>query len=141
MRKFLIIVIVIIALSLSFVLFKEGDRTKEFVPSPLVQQIQQENLVEVTLEVGGSAYEVLVPQGSTTYDLMQKAQAEGKFRFQGRDFPGLGFLVEEIQGQRQNPRQGMYWIYSINDKKAEVGVSNYILKPYDVITWKYEKEY
>lgn len=135
MRKFLIVLILIVALSLSFVLFQQGGRTADRVLS------QEEALLSVTLSLPDVQYEMLVPAGSTVYDLMDEASSQYSFSFSGKNFPGMGFFVEEIKGVRQDSRKGLYWIYSINGKKAEVGISNYILKHHDVITWKYEKGY
>jgi len=144
MRKFLIIVV--IALSLSFVLFREGDRTREYVlpqqqaPLEIMQSLTKQALLNITLGFPDAKYEVLIPQGSTVYDLLGKASLQYGFSFSGKSFPGMGFFVEEVNGLRQNPRTGKYWIYYINSRKAEVGISVYQLKTHDVISWKYEDE-
>ncbi|MCX6764707.1 MAG: DUF4430 domain-containing protein [Candidatus Nealsonbacteria bacterium] len=89
--------------------------------------------------VGEKKYEISVPEKSTVYELMDLLKARGDFSFQGKDFSGLGFFVEEINGIKNNPSGKTYWIYYVNDKSAQVGISNYTLKPNDVINWKYEK--
>lgn len=114
------------------------DRTYDAV---LSTQIEQNNLIPVSLIVGEERYEVQVSPGSSVYDLMKYAEAQNGLEFKGRSFSGMGFFIEEIQGKAQNNRAGMYWIYSINGKKAEVGVSNYIIQPNDVISWSYEQSY
>ncbi|MEK7104171.1 MAG: DUF4430 domain-containing protein, partial [Patescibacteria group bacterium] len=73
------------------------------------------------------------------YELMNLLKARGDINFQGKTSLGLGFFVEEINGLKNNPNENVYWIYYINNKAAQVGVSNYILKPNDIINWKYEK--
>lgn len=107
-------------------------RTSEVVP-PSTE-------IPAVLEAEGKRYELEVAPESTAYDLMLLAQEETDFSFSGREFAGLGFFVEEIQGKRQNPREGRYWIYSVNGQKVELGVSLYKLKANDVISWSYEKE-
>ena len=115
------------------------DRTLNNVPAPLGQQAQEQG-ISVVLEVPEVRYSITLSKGSSVYDLLVKAQEETEFRFSGKDFIGLGFFVEEINGKEQNPRAGKYWIYYINDQKAEVGISIYKLKSHDVISWKYEDE-
>lgn len=94
--------------------------------------------ISVTLEAGETRYEVTIPQGSSVYDVMEEAEAQG-FSFEGREFSGLGFFVEEIEDKRQNPKDRMYWIYYVNEKKAQVGVSLYIIEDNNVITFRYEE--
>ncbi|MCP6726461.1 MAG: DUF4430 domain-containing protein [Patescibacteria group bacterium] len=94
--------------------------------------------IAVILETEETRYEVTIPQGSSVFDVMQTAQDQG-FTFAGREFSGLGFFVEEIEGKRQNPKERMYWIYYVNGKKAQVGVSLYIIEDNNVITFKYEE--
>lgn len=116
---------------------QKEDRTYDAV---LSTEIEQDNLIPVSLAVGEERYEVRVAPGSSVYDVMKLAAVQG-FEFKGREFSGIGFFVEEIQGKAQSNRARMYWIYSINGKKAEVGVSNYIIQPNDVISWSYEQSY
>lgn len=116
---------------------QEEDRTSAFVLAP---GTEQEQLIPVSLVVEGKSYELKVAPGSSVYNVLEAAREQG-LSFKGREFPGMGFFVEEINGKAESNRQGMYWIYSVNNKKAEVGVSSYIIQPNDVITWSYEKSY
>ena len=93
--------------------------------------------ISATLEAK-ETYEVTVLQGSSVFDVMETAQEDG-FSFAGKEFTGIGFFVEEIEGKAQNPRERMYWIYYVNNEKAQVGVSSYIIEDNDVITFKYEE--
>lgn len=93
--------------------------------------------ISVTLEAK-ETYKVTIQEGSSVFDVMEMAQEQG-FSFAGREFLGIGFFVEEIEGKAQNPGERMYWIYYVNDKKAQVGVSSYIIQANDVITFKYEE--
>lgn len=101
---------------------------------------EQDRSFEVTLLVEEKAYQVSVPQDSSVYDLMRKAQETSDFQFRGKEFPGLGFFIQEINGLEQSPRVGKYWMYYVNGKKAEVGISAYMVKADDIISWKYEDE-
>ena len=110
------------------------DRTSELV------LVTETELVTVSLVVEEERHEVEVRAGSSVYDVLEAAK-EQWLSFKGREFSGMGFFVEEINGKAESNRQRMYWIYSVNNKKAEVGVSSYIIQPNDVITWTYEKSY
>jgi hypothetical protein len=45
--------------------------------------------------------------------------------------------VEEIGGLKSDQQNGKYWIYYINGKSAKLGISTQIVKPGDLIEWKY----
>ena len=78
-----------------------------------------------------------VAAGATVFTLMETMRANGQLSFHDREFGGsLGKFIDEINGVKNTPKY--FWIYYINNEKAKVGVSNYILQPDDVITWKYE---
>ncbi len=85
-------------------------------------------------------YNIEIPEGSTGYDLMQSASTQSNFTFSAKNFPGLGYFIEEINGQKNDHMKGIYWIYYINGEKAKVGISNYLLTNGDIIEWKYENE-
>lgn len=109
------------------------DRTQDHVlpislEIPAVLQIEQQR------------FDVVVPEGSSAYDLMILAEKQYGLSFSGRKFEGLGFFVDEIQGKKQSQVKGKYWIYYINNKKATVGVSQYIIQPHDIISWHYEDD-
>ena len=114
-----------------------GGRTEHFVPA--LRTLEQ--LIPVNLEIEGAVYKVSVKPGSSVYDAMVQAQETADLDFEGSEFPGLGFFVEEINGLRQDSRAGKYWIYYINGESAKVGISVYIIKTNDFISWKYEKEH
>ena len=116
---------------------QEEDRTYELVLAPETEHAQ---LIPVSLVVEGKSYEVKIVPGSSVYNVLEAAKEQG-FSFKGREFLGMGFFVEEVNGKAESNGQGMYWIYLVNSKKAEVGVSSYIIQPNDVITWSYEKSY
>lgn len=116
-----------------------GDRTSKDV-LPIQESQIQEDLVEATLLVGEKTYALALPAGSSAYDLMAQARQTSDFSFRGQEFPGLGFFIQEINGLEQSPRLGKYWIYYINGKKAEVGISAYTVNSHDIILWNYEDE-
>lgn len=134
MRKILKILVVVVGLvTIGYFAFK--DRTNQNVLP--IRQIQGDT-IQSSLRIGDLVYKISLPSGSSVYDLMNLALKSTQFRFEGKKFPGMGFFVDEINGIKQDARRGKYWIYYINDKEAQVGVSTYIIKPNDVISWKYE---
>lgn len=144
MRKFYIFFIVIAtAAVVGTAVFTVGlDRifTPEIIPRSDLGIDRA--LIRIVLEVPGFSYKISVPEGSTAYDLMVEAASQyDNFSFRGREFSGLGFFVEEINGLSQDQKEGMYWIYYINGQSAPIGVSLYEVKANDVITWKYEQEH
>lgn len=75
----------------------------------------------------------------TVLEAMNELVAEGKLSFSGREFAGLGLLVEEINGKRS--AAGYYWILHINGILSEKGVSQAQIMTGDVVEWRYEKGY
>ena len=73
----------------------------------------------------------------SVYDFMAELQNEGKINFTEKNYIGMGELITGINGMKNNSNQS--WIYYVNGKEAQVGVSNYKINPGDVVSWKYEK--
>jgi hypothetical protein len=76
---------------------------------------------------------------STVLDVMHTLAAEGSLSFSGRDFPSLGFFVEEINGHKG--AGGYYWILHINGTPSQKGASQAVISPEDVVEWRYEEGY
>ncbi|MFH1405280.1 MAG: DUF4430 domain-containing protein [Patescibacteria group bacterium] len=83
--------------------------------------------------------EFILPAGASAYDLMVVAQEKGEFVFTGKEYEGMGYFVETVNGVAGDVEANMFWIYYINNEKAQVGVSAYELKEGDVIKWSYEQ--
>ncbi|MDX9893398.1 MAG: DUF4430 domain-containing protein [Patescibacteria group bacterium] len=76
-------------------------------------------------------------QGSV-FDLLKQAAQANNFEIGYQDYGGdLGVFLESIDGVANDSRSGRYWQYWVNNVYAQVGLSNYQLKPGDVVTWKY----
>ncbi len=98
---------------------------------------QPPQVMNVSFKMNGRPFSLLIPKGSSVYSAMKLAQRAKKISFSGKEFSGLGFFVEEINGIKSDYWKGMYWIYYINGKKANVGISSYIVSSGDAIEWKY----
>ena len=94
--------------------------------------------MNATLIVNGEKQTTQIATDTTVLDLMNQLQSENQITFSGKDYPGMGMFVEEINGIKNNSQDNKYWIYYINGQSAQVGISNYTIKPNDVIEWKYE---
>ena len=81
-----------------------------------------------------TSYELRVINTSTAYELLKKSQID----FKTKTFSGMGEFLEEINGVKNDNQAGTYWIYYINGESAKLGISQQIVKPLDIITWKYE---
>lgn len=102
---------------------------------------KQTNFQTTTLKVADRTYELRFNQGDSLLKAMQllTARSEQPFMFSGKDYPGLGYFVEEINGSKYDPAKQLYWIYYVNGAPAQIGISNYYPKPGDAIEWKLEK--
>ena len=78
-------------------------------------------------------------QEATVYDLMDALRTKEEITFTEKNYIGVGKFIDSINGIQGNGDKN--WIYYVNGVKATVGVSNYKLKPGDVVSWKYEKVY
>jgi len=96
--------------------------------------------INAIIEISGEKYLVNLPEKSTVYDALMKLQTDKKISVKMKEFSGLGYFVEEINGLKNDNQANKYWIYYINDQTAKIGISSYILKNNDLITWKYEDE-
>jgi len=97
-----------------------------------------------TLTVGDTTYNTKVVEGTTVHEVMATLTTMSiqAFSFSGQDYGGdMGFFVNEINGVKNDNVNGKYWIYYINDKEAQVGISHQTLKSGDIIEWKYEESH
>lgn len=93
-----------------------------------------------TMVIDGQTYPVFVVAYSSVYDALYKLNLDNKIKVEFKNYSGLGYFVDSINGKGSDKLHGKYWIYYINGVKAQTGISSYILKLNDVITWKYENQ-
>ncbi len=140
----IVILIIVIFSELSF--FYE-NRIKENLIINSNSKISFNDLtlknIRVSLSVLDNKYETTIKEGSTVFNVMKKIQQENnnnsKFNFKYKEYLSLGILITEINGVKDT--RGKYWIYYVNNIKAGIGVSKYILKEGDIISWKQEESY
>lgn len=90
------------------------------------------------LEINSKKITGYFSEGDTLYDSLDKMKKAGILSFEEKSFSGLGAYIYSIEGISEDKKNGKYWIYYINDEKANVGVSNYLLKEGDEIRWHLE---
>ena len=98
------------------------------------------NLAEETVSIAieNERYQITAREGMSALEAMRAARDSG-LAFDGKEFPGLGFFVESINGRRN--ADGYYWILYVNGTSSQTGASQTLLKNGDRIEWKYERSY
>ncbi|MEW6407644.1 MAG: DUF4430 domain-containing protein [Patescibacteria group bacterium] len=124
------------------------------IPIPTVQVEQketksentpktEEQKINVELIINFNPRQISFPfssvLNSSVYDLMQKAQKEGKINFRAKNY-SFGVFIEEINSVKNSEKEKKYWMLYINDKLSEVGASAKKLKDRDRVMWKFEKQ-
>jgi len=115
-----------------FPISKQTTNSKSQIPnannSLTIQQFN--NSTESSLI---TSYQLQVTNTSTAIEAMKGAE----LNFKTKNFSDLGEFVEEINGMKNDPHAGKYWMYFINGESAKLGISTQIVKPGDLIEWKY----
>ncbi len=96
------------------------------------------DLAQGTFVINGKSYPVSFIAYTSVYEVMKQLNDSGKIKVDFKNYSGLGYFVDGIDGVKSDTLRGKYWIYYINGAKAQVGISTYELNSKDIITWKYE---
>jgi len=132
-NKYIIIILTTTIILICLFLWCEKRNDKIFIHNNEINKSEDLNNINVYLNVLNKNYSLIIPEGATVLDTMNISK-NNNFSFKGKEYPSLGFFVEEINGVKGE--NGKYWIYYINEQQAEVGVSKYIVKNGDIISWK-----
>lgn len=136
LKIFIVLLLVVINLVTATSLFAKTPKLKAKISAPKQAVEIKKNIV--TLDTPEHIYTTEVIEGATVYDAMVsiRDKKDNKFSFHSKNYGDLGNFIDEINGLKGTP--GKYWMYYINNKKATLGVSKYVLKPEDRISWKQE---
>jgi len=137
-RLFLILIFVAVVGGVYFFTPSKTIGPKEPTSTPQ-NATEQSNTIPATISVLDKTYPVQIDEGSSVYDAMQSLMKQGLVSFTAKEYSGMGYLIEEFNGTKNDNASGTYWVYYINGKSADEGISSYIIKPNDTISWKYEK--
>jgi hypothetical protein len=134
-RKLIILFLILIIISVGLLSLKNKSNNTSFQIRKTTETQNTNNTSLATLEVQDKKYQQEIEKEDSVYDLMEKIKnnPDNNFTFKVKNYPALGYFVDEINGVRGKP--GAYWIYYVNDKEASVGISNYIIKSGDIIRW------
>ena len=133
----LIFCFVILLLSLIFFgINKSSSISKSNIKNIESPSESGKNTGVITIVAGEKTWHVTANIGSSLYDTLLSARENKQIAFTGKNYPGLGFFVTDIDSLHDG--NGGNLIYYVNGKEATVGVSAYIINNNDVILWKLE---
>ena len=133
MKKIILLCAVIVAVTVAFIYVPRA------VVAPQTISVLSPEAISATLKVSDTTYPLKVIPGETVIEAMQSLSSRSEFIFTGRDYPGLGFFVDSVNGIKN--ADGLYWVFYINGVSATVGASTAKLHAGDVVEWKYKKGY
>lgn len=122
------------------VVLKQKEPEKKVVAVSEVSVPVPAATLQAKLQILENSYTLDIQKEHSAYELMRVAQEQGLITFGAKGYSGMGFFIESINGVSNDNRKGTYWIYYINGKKAQLGVSSYIVQPEDIIKWNYEHD-
>jgi len=113
--------------------------SKKTPPLPNLPLTKNEKKEEgqATLEINGVKYQSQIEGEISIADFMEKLKNEGKINFKEKNYIGMGKFIDELNGTKNSEDKN--WIYYVNNKKANIGISNYKINQGDIVSWKYEK--
>jgi len=141
--KFIAKIIIIIALFAAGFYFGQGhDLNLTFFSQPSGQTgTQRSAVVNLMLDFGDGDVRVFnnidINANISAFDLLQKVATDNNLELKYNDYGGdMGMFIESIDGVKNREN---FWQYWVNNKYAEIGVSNYYLQAGDIVEWKYTK--
>lgn len=79
-------------------------------------------------------------QNQDLWSIMKQALSEKNITLKYQDYKGdLGIFITQI-GEQKNGNEGRYWQYWANGEYGKIGVSNYKIKPGDIVQWRFVSE-
>jgi len=109
------------------------------IADEIIKTQEIKNSLNITIEIPNQQFLLQLPEKTTVYDAIQKLITDKKINVSMKEFKGMGYFVEEINGLKNDKQTGEYWFYYINGQPAKIGISGYTLKNNDLITWKFKK--
>lgn len=119
------------------------ERAKQFESQVgEASDILKNNKLEATIKINSGketkSYLRVIEKDARVLDLMRALDEDEKdFSFEYKD-SSIGAFIEKINGIENNSKTNMYWMFYVNNKLANVGVSEYKIVDGDTIEWRYE---
>lgn len=125
----------------------QGDQMAEQIPVSFEVFVDADNVQKLGVSTAGPAAKTIalhidakLKVGGTVYDLTKKLDDEGVLSFTQKEFDGLGYYIDSINGIKESPKNNLYWFYRVNGQRGNVGISNYIPKSGDIIRFELTNE-
>lgn len=80
--------------------------------------------------------DAVIGESDTVLSGLQRSMSDKSIEVGIKEYNGLGTLVTKI-GSQENGGGKKYWQYWVNGKHPDVGADKYLLKPGDVVEWKF----
>jgi hypothetical protein len=108
-------------------------------PTQATQTTQAPVSISTVLTVDAQTYTAAVSEGATAIDVMNAvAASHPEFTYSGKEYEGMGLLVETINDVTNDTAANTYWTFYVNGAMAQVGASSYQVQQNDQLEWKYE---
>ncbi len=114
---------------------KENSHKNQNTPTTEnVNSEKEKEEVKFILKIGEESREVTGINGETLYEILKKMPG---IVLEGKEYPELGFFVTKIGMVSELSRGGgKELFYYINGEESSVGVSSYVPKGGDIISWR-----
>jgi len=112
-------------------------------PAAAPQPAASENTpstVSIMLDFGDGTLKTLgnitIGDNDNLFDVLKRSVQTANLAFDSKDYKDLGSLVTQL-GDKKNGADNRYWQYWVNNVSPRVGASAYILRPGDIVEWKF----
>lgn len=134
--KIIILIVFLMLVCLVLIQIYKTPINQEILPNSPISTEKTDQVA--TLEINDLKYESEIIDQTTIYDFMHQLKTEGKISFEEKTYTGMGKFINKINNIKNEEKN---WVYYVNGKKANIGISNYKINPGDVVSWKYEDSY
>lgn len=137
---FIALIIVAILVVVGFVLPKLNV---EPLSDPVAVEENASQTLNLQFDLGDGSEvlkfnDVEINNDENLFNIMQRVTEQNNIEFSYKDFGGdLGIFIKSINNSAEQKSKTKWWQYWINNEYAQVGVSNYKVKPGDDVIFKF----
>ncbi len=136
-KRFLVTATLIVGLFFGYLWGKQSSIPINVQPpTSIVQANTYQLMVDYGNDTLSTFNDIAIAESDTVLSGLQKSLKEKKVEVGTKEYNGLGTLVTKI-GPQENGQGKKYWQYWVNGKHPDVGADKYLLKPGDVVEWKF----